>query len=793
MIGNPLLLGDEGYQIQRSLRFRSSASAYLNRTPASASNRRTWTWSGWVKRGALGVGYLFGATTDSWSVNWTLIYLSSANALIVQDYATTERFNLTTTMVFRDPSAWYHLVVAVDTTQATASNRIKIYVNGVQVTALNTAVYPTQNLDTFVDNNVAHQVNGTGGYFDGYMAEVNFIDGQALTPSSFGAINATTGVWSATKYAGTYGTNGFYLNFTDNSAATATTIGKDNSGNGNNWTPNNISVTAGVTYDSMLDVPTLTSATAANYAVLNPNDVSLVASGNGYATNGNLKWSNANGGAQATIRATIGVSTGKWYWETTCTTFGGSNPDTGILNSNSSLASSDQFVGNYALGYSYGGNGQKRNNNTGAAYGATYTTGDVIGVALDMDAGTLTFYKNNTSQGTAYSSLSGTFSPAVSNYLSGVWDVNFGQRPFSYTPPTGFKALHTGNLAAPVIALPAQNMAATTYTGDGSSSRAISNAVNSVSFQPDWVWIKSRSNVRWHLLTDSVRGATKTIFSNDTSAEQTLTDALLSFNSGGFNIGSNTDVNANTNTFVAWQWKAGGTAVSNTAGSITSSVSANVSAGFSVVTYTGTGANATVGHGLGVAPSMIIGKLRNYVEGWYVWHSAFAGTEFVQLNTTSSKGTSASLWNSTIPTSSVFSLGTSASMNRSEINAVMYCFAPVAGYSAFGSYTGNGSADGPFVYTGFRPRWLMVKCSSSDGGGTSQWMMVDSARNTSNVENNILKADLSDSEGVGSLDLCDFLSNGFKIRNTSGRTNTSSATYIYMAFAENPFKYANAR
>jgi len=337
-------------------------------------------------------------------------------------------------------------------------------------------------------------------------------------------------------------------------------------------------------------------------------------------------------------------------------------------------------------------------------------------------------------------------------------------------------------------------MAATTYTGTGAAA-LISNAVNGVSFQPDWVWIKSRSNVTNHNLTDSVRGVTKLLFSNSTAAEATFSGGLLSFDAGGFSLatGGDTGFSASGYTYVGWQWKAGGTAVSNTAGSITSSVSANTTAGFSVVTYTGTGANATVGHGLGVAPSMIIGKLRNYVEGWYVWHSAFAGTEFVQLNTTSSKGTSASLWNSTIPTSSVFSLGTSASMNRSEINAVMYCFAPVAGYSAFGSYTGNGSADGPFVYTGFRPRWLMVKCSSSDGGGTSQWMMVDSARNTSNVENNILKADLSDSEGVGSLDLCDFLSNGFKIRNTSGRTNTSSATYIYMAFAENPFKYANAR
>jgi hypothetical protein len=785
-----LLTRPSGYQIQRSLRFRSSASAYLNRTPASASNRRTWTWSGWVKRGALGVGYLFGATTDSWSVNWTLIYLSSANALIVQDYATTERFNLTTTMVFRDPSAWYHLVVAVDTTQATASNRIKIYVNGVQVTALNTAVYPTQNLDTFVDNNVAHQVNGTGGYFDGLMAEINFIDGQALTPSSFGAINPVTGVWSATKYAGTYGTNGFYLNFTDNSAATATTIGKDFSGNGNNWTPNNISVTAGVTYDSMLDAPLgAGGGERGNYCVISPIDISSVGA---TISNGNLRFNNGSGGSQSTARATMGVSSGKYYWETTCTTFGGSNPDTGILLASNTLVSADQFVGNYAGGYSYGGNGQKRNNNTGAAYGATYTTGDVIGVALDMDAGTLTFYKNNTSQGTAYSSLSGTFSPAISGYNGVVWDANFGQRPFAYTPPTGFKALHTGNLAAPVIALPAQNMAATTYTGTG-ATQSISNAVNSVSMQPDWVWFKRRGAVENHWLTDSVRGSTKGLFSNLTDAEATRTDQLTSFNSNGFTLGADAAGYSNVSgqSYIAWQWKAGGTAVSNTAGSITSSVSANTTAGFSVVTYTGNEvAGATVGHGLGVAPSMIIVKRRDGAAvDWAVYHASIGATKYLTLNTTAAEGTSSGYWNNTAPTSSVFSLYNSGSTNANPRLFVAYCFTPVAGYSAFGSYTGNGSTDGPFVFLGFRPRFVLIKRSSD---GTNNWEVRDTSRDAFNTVDDRLFPNTSGAEDANNEGV-DFLSNGFKIRNAGSGSNASGATYIYMAFAENPFKNSLAR
>jgi hypothetical protein len=334
-------------------------------------------------------------------------------------------------------------------------------------------------------------------------------------------------------------------------------------------------------------------------------------------------------------------------------------------------------------------------------------------------------------------------------------------------------------------------MAATLYTGNG-TSQVINNAVNGVSFQPDFVWGKARNNAQNHTLWNSVVGATKYLNSNATTAESTNTETLQSFNSNGYTLG-NAFTNEPAYTYVGWQWKAGGTAVTNTAGSITSSVSANTTAGFSVVTYTGTGANATVGHGLGVAPSMMIVKERTVVSAWDVYHVSVGATGRLFLNRTDATDTSSAPWNNTAPTSTVFSLGTATETNQSTIPMLAYCFAAVAGYSAFGSYTGNGSADGPFVYLGFRPRWLMIKCSSTDGGGTSQWMMVDSARNTGNVENNILKADLADAEGVASLDMCDFLSNGLKIRNTSGRTNTSGATYIYMAFAENPFKYANAR
>lgn len=329
-------------------------------------------------------------------------------------------------------------------------------------------------------------------------------------------------------------------------------------------------------------------------------------------------------------------------------------------------------------------------------------------------------------------------------------------------------------------------MAATTYTGTG-ATLAVSNAVNSVGMQPDFVWLKARNDIYDHYLLDSVRGATKTLSSNLTTAEATYANNLTSFNSNGFSLGNQNNINYLTNTYVGWQWKAGGTAVSNTAGTITSSVSANTTAGFSVVTYTGTGANATVGHGLGVAPAMMIVKCRNNVLDWPVYHSSLANAATsIYLNLTQAAGSGPGLWNSTAPTASVLSVGTSDYVNKVSGTYVAYCWAPVAGYSAFGSYTGNGSADGPFIYTGFRPRWVMIKSSSA----AESWYIWDTARDTYNVESAQLYPNLSNAEA--SAVSIDANSNGFKCRSATV-VNTSSATYIYAAYAENPLKYANAR
>ena len=791
-----------GYNLTRSLRFRSSASAYLSRTPASSGNRTTWTYSVWAKLGAAvgtsNYNILMARTSASY---YTSIYFNANNLYL--DWQNSSQIALIrSSQVFRDPSAWYHIVVVIDSTNATSSNRIKMYVNGTQVTAFTTANYPPQNaqtagineagIATWISSDPAYPAQG---YYDGYLAEVNFIDGQALTPSSFGSTNALTGVWQPARYTGSYGTNGFYLPFTDNSALTTSSnvgLGKDFSGNGNYWTTNNISITAGVTYDSMTDVPTLTSATAANYAVLNPVALGIDAT----LTNGNLNIAYGTATTRTGTAASIGMTSGKYYWEITITA-SSTNPcdaEIGISNTteNSAVTTGIGYYPGYtAKGWGYYGNtGEKVTNAVATAYGSTYTTNDVIGVAFDATAGSLTFYKNNTSQGVAFSSLpAGTYYPAVGDGSSAgtlTMVANFGQRPFSYTPPTGFVALNTYNLPDSTIVKGNTVMDATLYTGNG-STQTITNAAG---FKSDFIWLKSRSAAGNSSLTDSVRGVNSQLFSNLTNAEGTQTDQVTAFNSNGFSLGANAagtgSTNVNTVTYVGWQWQAGqGSTSSNTNGTITSTVSVNASAGFSVVTYTGVGSTATVGHGLGVAPSFYIIKQRSAVNDWYVFSNVTGSWQFALLNSTQAfAATSQSANSSTLSLS-----GTST--NASGGTFVAYCWTPIAGFSAFGSYTGNGSSDGPMIYTGFRPKFVMVKCSSSDLSGGAHWAIEDSSRSTYNAADAILYANLSNAEGSG--EPVDFLSNGFKIRNTVARWNSSGATFIYMAFAESPFRNSLAR
>jgi len=319
------------------------------------------------------------------------------------------------------------------------------------------------------------------------------------------------------------------------------------------------------------------------------------------------------------------------------------------------------------------------------------------------------------------------------------------------------------------------------YTGNSSSPRDLVNDGNS-DLQPDLVWVKGRSHADIQLLYDSSRGGGKFLRSASTAAENTGGFGVTAFNSDGFRTNAYTYTNENTHTYVAWQWKAnGGTTSSNTDGSITSTVQADTDAGFSIITYTGNATNSTVGHGLGVQPSVIINKKRGSTASWSVWHSALLGTQLLELNTTGATATVPAIWNSTVPTSSVFSIGTDGQTNSNNTTYVTYAFAEKQGYSKFGKYVGNGSTDGTFVYTGFKPACVIIKCSSA----VTHWRIFDHKRLGYNPSNEKLYPNLDNAEATATE--IDFLSNGFKIRSSDSDVGNNSSDYIYMAWGENPF------
>jgi len=1096
------------YNLESSLRFRSVASAYLSRTPTTASNQKTWTLSMWIKRGSsIGTSYsnIFSARTTT-SGTYTIAQFASD---IIQ-FVDNGGMNLSTTQVFRDPSAWYHLIFKIDTTQSTASDRVKLYVNGEQITAFSTATYPTQNANLNVNSTNTHLFaqNASSQYGDYYLTEVNFVDGQALTPSDFGETDTTTGVWKPKEYTGTYGTNGFYLPMKETQQATgfntvlytgtgavqeinnvgfspdfvwikarnsaqnhyladsvrggtkylysngtsaelttsdgitfesdgfvmkntgnvtngsglnytawcwdagsstvsntdgtitssvranpatgfsvvtytgtgsAGTIGHglgaspkfiivkdrsatnpwvvyhdslgvqyytllnatdasysnlsdywsatapsstvfginsyggnntngnnyvaycfsevsgyskfgsytgngstsgptvttgfrpafvmvkrtdggtsgwymfdnarnpsnpldrrleahtagaeatglnvmnfsdtgfqltdgdtawnlsggtyiymafadtrdaqfnfDASGNKNNWTANNINSNASSesTYDIMNDVPTLTDEDTANFCTLNPNDKVGVT-----ISDGNLKTTYSASGY--TARGTIQYpSSGKWYYEMTQS--GTGDNFVGLGSTSSSIATLDGGSGDF---YVYYNGGYKYTAGSATLYGATFTTGDTIGVAVDADAGSVVFYKNNVSQGTAFTGMDFTnkiWLPLSRTGSSGVSAIfNFGQRPFAYTPPTGFKKLNTYNLPDSTIVDGSQYFNAVTYTGNDTGQ-----SITGVGFSPDLLWIKSRSDPFSNTVFDTSRGVGVRLITNSTGSETATSTLQESFDSDGFTLKTAESVNKLNSTYVAWNWRGSdSSAVSNTDGTITSTVSANTDSGFSVVTYTGNGnVSSTVGHGLGSAPEMVIVKARGTPGGsarpWVVKHTSNSANKALVLHLTNAE--SGPFGSGQVETFSTNTFGfvTASALNNVNLsgeNYVAYCFSEVEGFSKFGSYTGNGSADGSFVYTGFRPAFVMVKQYTTTGN----WIINDSGRAPYNLIPSALYPNLSNAEDVSHT--MDLLSNGFKLRSTGDDSNGSGTGIIYMAFAENPFKQSLAR
>ena len=1170
--------GGGGYAIERSLRFNSGDSSYLSRQPSSAGNRKTWTWSGWVKRGAIGSSDPTLFSAGDASLNVDLIRFNTANQLDVLSAIGSINWRYTSSAVYRDPGAWLHCVVAVDTTNSTAADRVKIYVNGVRLDSFSSETAPSSNYDNLVNSSISHAIGYDDGnnsyYLDGYLADVHFIDGQALAATDFGApddngvwqpkkfdgsytapgtalasatgalpvlnttgdyggtvvsgvrsdsnassltlcmpltsqgglsitddvspagrtaaaktvtnsgatadtssykyyggstqfdvsqsdrmsiagssdfafgtgpftvefwyynnndqtgtdynnaigniVNPTAGYWrigtefgntgevyfSSTtgsyadirtgvncndgkwhhiavvregtgsnqfkiyidgdqKVAGTVATNltstatlylmysaqsgtpnhysagslqdvriykgvakytgnftvpaappsvcnSFHLDFADNSSNAA--LGTDTSGvsPANTWTVNNLSAGAGdysisggsnylnrepadmfdgststywqaaasgvryqlmtfptpktgttielsvlastgwdgfeingtvpsslpstgsqswydisshtsgslssirIAYtsglntqlvyalridgtivtgqteidassnDSLVDTPTngdtasdtgLGAQITGNYATLNP----LQTGSNTSLTNGNLDFSNT-ATEWNTCLSSIFVSSGKWYCETVVSNAAASTLGWGVAKNSHGT---DTYLGGTADGWAlFGSTSTSYTYTNGSNVNSSYCTladNDVLGMALDMDAGTLTYYVNNVSQGTAFSGITGPVCFAVTAYPSGATSVfNFGQRAFAYTAPSGYKSLNTANLPTPTIADGSQYFDTKLYTGNNGTAQTISG----LNFSPDFIWYKHRNGASSHGLHDIVRGAGEYLSSNSAGAELSLS-TVTAFNSDGFSLGTDGGANG-SGTFVAWAWDAGTSTVTNNDGSIASQVRAQPSAGCSIVSWTGTGANGTIGHGLGAQPEFIIIKNRSSSLDWLVGHVGITlGSGRLLLNSTdpNSNAGASSYWNNTAGTSSVFSIGSHSVPNESGSNIIAYCFAPVAGYSAMGKYTANTTAGSyPFIYTGFKPRWIMFKNISASWG----WYIHDTARSVDNPASEHLIANATNAESNYSI--VDILSNGFKLTTVSEQWNYSTNEYIYIAFAENPFQ-----
>ena len=916
---------DADFKIERSLRFNSADSAYLSRTPSTAGSGTTWTVSGWVKRTEFGSYTPILISADT--AQTTEVAFTTDNKIQVADGSTTYR---KTNADFRDPSAFYHIVVTWDSGNSTVANRCRIYVNGTEQSySTNTTI--TQHATTDINTTDIHYIGRQSNtYTNCYQAEIHFIDGTALAPTAFGEFDATTGVWNPIKYTGTYGTNGFHLDFSDPSD-----LGNDAAGS-NNFTPHNLVGTAGTEWssygdsnsywadtvfdssatettfgggttmtwnanshatgitwnnslkirylrntnggpfafngtnltlsdtghlnwatvdissqvtsplttisltrsssgssesglvaiyaddvlikdvfasdiDSLIDSPMNYAADSGNnggnYPTFNPLSEQY-SSANHVLEDGNLQHgdgSSDKGNYSLDISTMAAPPSGKWYWE--MTTRGNGSYERrmiGVMASDANFAqyiphdnSTDGLVGIWLL------TGEKIVNGSKSSYTSSFREGNTVGVALDQDNQAVNFYLNGSAQGSISlpTNMQGkSIVAAVSSiYVQEKILANFGQRPFKHTPPTGYKSLCTQNLPDPDIAKGSDYFEAKPYDGTGNTLN-----VTGLDFEPDLVYTATHNAAGYiKYIWDDVRGATKALATSHTQgddAEVTVSNGLTSFNSDGFTVGNNGQVNeSSSRKMIAWCW-AGGSAFSNSANTngatIASSGLANTTSGISIVSYQGNNTSgATVKHGLNAEVEFAILKTRDQ-DGqlWHVYHSALAANEYIYLNTAGAKTSGNDFMNGTRPSSSVFTLGNGQACNKLNDNVIGYFFNSVEGYSAFGKYSGNGSEDGPFVYTGFRPRWIMTKAYSANSNNNNNWIIIDTARDPINEADKALNPNTNAATLENSHTGIDILSNGFRLKGDSnGQSNYNGWDYLYAAFAEHPFKYARAR
>ena len=826
-------------QIANSIRFDYAQQDYMSRTPGVNGNRRTWTWSGWFKRANLGGTQVLLEATDSGGAS-----TRATNRFLAADTFsggdTSTGLAYTTNRIFRDSTAWYHLVIAMDTTQATNTNRFKLYING-NLETFSSITYPTQNTDTLYNstsyfNYIAATQGAFTQYFDGYLSDVYFIDGQQLAPTAFA--EEFNGVWAPKAYSGTYGVGGYRLTF-----GNAGSLGADTSGN----TPANsfTSHVASSRNNSVIDSPTV------NFATLNPqfygNSATLKEGALKFDSGG---WSSSLWGTKSTIPI---PKDKKIYIEVRETGQTGAYYSAGISTESSSPGSSNVgATGSVMLyGSSYYVNGSSTTHG-----GGTFAAGDKMGIAVDGATGKVWFSKN----GTWLSDGSGnTGDPSSGSYPAGTvtnpngeelfftlagnpnndntW-VNFGQDSsniasavspsngigvFEYDVPTGHVALCAKNLSESAIDTtqddrPEDYFTTTLYNGDNANDRTITTG-----FTPDFVWIKSTTQASTHILYDTIRG--NNWISTHATSQAQQTNSSLSWGdsgptAGGFKVykGTNGSINENGETFVAWTWRAGGAPTasnSNTSGAMTANsvslngtlqssytpsgsptlyptkMSINTKAGFSIVGWTGNGAIRTLPHGLSQTPEMMVLKGTD-ARVWAIWHKDLTSANYyLNFSDNDAETADSAMFNNTAPTSDLFTIGT-----YNYVNAVQYFgyfWHSVPGYSKIGSYTGNNvGGNGPYINLGFKPAWILLKSYTNS---STPWLVYDNKRDTINpVDKSVNLA----SNGTVPYDTnsdIDFLASGFKHRaaTNTGWNNYNTGKWLYMAFAEDPFKYAEGR
>ena len=710
-------------------------------------------------------------------------------------------------------SAWHHLALV---RSGSASSNLKLYIDGTLASTQSGSTAQTQTSDVAI----GYYINNNDKYLDGYIDEYRISNVARYTGNFTPSTSAFTEDANTVLLIHSDTTNGS-TTFTDSSGATGG-LGNDASANSNHFTPTNLASS-----DQVTDTPTN------NWCTFNSIEDNIHHVG--HFGEGNLE--GAGKTSSYFHMGSVGTmhTTNKIYYEVYLSNQ--SNPDffIGIAPDDYSptTSPSGDAVTNFPGKNFHGAclytsvNTVYYDGSSTASLTASGATGNILSCAFDPATGKIWFANNGTWYGSGNPSTganpavtlsnltrsggaSHSWKPCVGQYqLASRMILNCGQDGtfagnktaqgnaddngygnFYYDVPTGFLALCSQNLPEPTVT-PSEHFSATIRTGDNSQ------AVTGIGFQPDLVWSKTRNQTHSHQIHDSVRGATDGMLNPDTNSARSTTYQLDSFDSDGFTIdsGNLVGMNGSGNTYVTWAWKANGSGSSNTDGSITSTVSANTSAGFSIVEHSGTSSNGTVGHGLSKAPELVITKAYSDADQWRVGSVQSLGsmdfTDYLKLNDTNAITDEATTWNDTAPTSSVFSVGTDSATNYSGYDHISYCFHSVEGYSKIGSYLANYNADGTFFYTGFRPAFVMTKRMDSTGW----WVLFDTARSTSNPCDHLLAANVNNAENGPGSDtmLADILSNGFKLREADSYSNASGGKFLYVAFAEQPFKYSNAR